>query len=333
MRRSAREAVAPALASIVNTAPDAVKVAAISLIDKLNIQDSAVAMEIVSNPKLSPRLRSTALQLLASHNDPKLQDAVKICLADKNPMVRTEAIRSLAKLPDALAQLQSLLSNASTSEKQAAYFAIGQLSGHEADEILSKAMDELTAGKISAPLELDVLEAAGRRSDPGVRAKVQAYTESLSKTDPLAPYRVALEGGDAEAGYKLFHNRVDLSCIRCHSARGEGGIVGPKLDGIGARQTRDYILESIVLPNAKIAPGYESAVVKTKSGKTLVGVVRRENADELVLLDNDGKEIHIPKAEIVSRERGLSAMPEGLIKLMSKGDLRDIVEFLASSKR
>lgn len=112
----AQEAVSPVLSPIISSAPDAVKVQAIALIDKLNIQDSAVAMEIVSNPKLSPRLRSAALQLLASHNDPKLQDAVKICLADRNPMVRTEAIRSLAKLPDASAQLQSLLSNSSIAE-------------------------------------------------------------------------------------------------------------------------------------------------------------------------------------------------------------------------
>ena len=34
----------------------------------------------------------------------------------------------------------------------------------------------------------------------------------------------------------------------------EGGMVGPVLDGVGSRQTREYLLESIVFPNAKIAP-------------------------------------------------------------------------------
>ena len=99
--------------------------------------------------------------------------------------------------------------------------------------------------------------------------------------------------------------RADVSCVRCHTAEGKGGVVGPVLDGVGQRQTRQYILESIVDPNAKIAPGFESAVVKTKSGGTHVGVVRKEDAHYLVLIDGDGKQESIDKREIISRERGL----------------------------
>jgi quinoprotein glucose dehydrogenase len=104
------------------------------------------------------------------------------------------------------------------------------------------------------------------------------------------------------------------------------------LDGVGQRQTRQYILESIVDPNAKIAPGFESAVVKTKIGRTHIGVVRREDAQYLVLVDADGRLDSIDKSEIVSRERGLSAMPQDIAKTLSKRDLRDLVEFLEGLK-
>ncbi len=328
----AQQAVAPVLASIIRDAPESVKVAATALIDKLKIQDATVAVEIVSNTRLSPKLRVTALQVLAARDDPKLAGAVTLCLKDRNPAVRIEAIRCLAKLPSASTQLDSLLAHASVPEAQAAYAALGQLAGHESDETLGKAMDALLAGKLAPDLRLDVLEAAAHRSDPAVAAKVKQYEESLPKNDLLAPFRVSLTGGDAEAGLRIFRERVDVSCVRCHTVRGEGGIVGPKLDGIGSRQTREYLLESIIYPNAKIAVGFESAVVKTKAGKTFLGVVRKDDADALVLIDNDGKEIRIAKSDIASREHGLSPMPEGLAKLLSKRDLRDLVQFLATTR-
>jgi quinoprotein glucose dehydrogenase len=165
-----------------------------------------------------------------------------------------------------------------------------------------------------------------------VHQKYAQYEASLPKDDHLAAYRESLEGGDAASGEKIFRLRADVSCVRCHTAEGKGGSVGPVLDGVGQRQTRQYILESIVDPNAKIAPGFESAVVKTRSGKTHIGVVRKEDAQYLILIDANGRLDSIDKSEIVSRERGLSAMPQDIAKSLSKRDLRDLVEFLDGLK-
>jgi hypothetical protein len=40
----------------------------------------------------------------------------------------------------------------------------------------------------------------------------------------------------------------------------------------------------------------------------------------------------LKKADIKARERGLSGMPEELRQVLSKQDLRDLVEFLAGPK-
>ncbi len=46
-------------------------------------------------------------------------------------------------------------------------------------------------------------------------------------------------------------------CVGCHTLGAEGGAVGPDLSHIGARQSASQIRESILTPDARIAPGYE----------------------------------------------------------------------------
>jgi mono/diheme cytochrome c family protein len=46
-------------------------------------------------------------------------------------------------------------------------------------------------------------------------------------------------------------------CVGCHKLGTEGGVVGPDLSRIGARQSAAQIRESILDPDARIAPGFE----------------------------------------------------------------------------
>ncbi|MDA7916532.1 c-type cytochrome, partial [Verrucomicrobia bacterium] len=66
--------------------------------------------------------------------------------------------------------------------------------------------------------------------------------------------------GDAKRGHKIFNEHPIASCIRCHQVDGQGGFVGPYLDGIGKRKQADYIRESIIDPQAKIAEGFVAEV-------------------------------------------------------------------------
>ncbi|HEX6939906.1 MAG TPA: c-type cytochrome [Longimicrobiales bacterium] len=47
-------------------------------------------------------------------------------------------------------------------------------------------------------------------------------------------------------------------CFACHALAGEGGPIGPALDGVGARLTADAIRRSILEPSADTAQGYEA---------------------------------------------------------------------------
>jgi quinoprotein glucose dehydrogenase len=187
-------------------------------------------------------------------------------------------------------------------------------------------------------LQLDLLEAAGKSKSGAIQAKLKAYEEKRSaaagtKTDPLAAYGESLLGGDATAGRKIFMERPDVSCLRCHKLAGQGGVAGPDLTGVASRHPRQYLLESIVNPNAQIAPGFESVVVHMKAGRNYAGVVKSDAENELVIDAGDGATVHIVKNEIESRSKGLSPMPQDISKTLNKRDVRDLVEFLSTLKQ
>ena len=139
---------------------------------------------------------------------------------------------------------------------------------------------------------------------------------------------VRLEAGaepstpDAQAARQDW--RGDVACLT--------GEVGPELSGLGTRQTREYILESMLFPNQQIAAGFENLLVTLKNGTSYAGQLKSSTDTELVLNSPEDGLIKIPVADIKSRERGLSAMPEGMEQFLSKSDLRNLVEFLSNLK-
>ncbi|MBK7999808.1 MAG: c-type cytochrome [Verrucomicrobia bacterium] len=141
-----------------------------------------------------------------------------------------------------------------------------------------------------------------------------------------------LNGGDAERGKAIFFEKVEVQCSRCHAVKGQGGTVGPKLDGIGKLRQREYLLEAIVFPNRAVAAGYENVTLTLKNGAVHFGLVKGEDDMELRLESPEDGPLKIAKADIVTRQRGLSAMPEGLAAALSKRELRDVVEYLAGLK-
>lgn len=148
----------------------------------------------------------------------------------------------------------------------------------------------------------------------------------------MAPYRVARAGGDAERGRRLFFEKSETYCVRFHKSGGTGGDVGPDLSKIGGQQKRDYLLEAIVLPDKQIAKGFDPVVIVTEAGKIHSGIIKSDDGMTVQLMNAEGQLLSIPKNEIDEQARGKSAMPEDLIKKLTKSELRDLVEFLSQLK-
>jgi quinoprotein glucose dehydrogenase len=334
-RETAVDALQPGLAAILRSASDRVRIAAIHAAGRLVIAAAApVLSELVADTKLSSRVRVEALKALAALDDAGLEDAMKIAQADASEELRRAAtsLQGKVRTSNAATKLAATLENGSVGEKQAALAALGALSDNAADDVLSGWLTRLLAGDVPKEIQLDVIEAAEKRSSPAVKEKLEKYQALKPKDDPTAEYRETLYGGNAAEGKKIFFERPEASCVRCHKINGEGGDVGPDLSHVATQKDRQYFLESIVLPNKQIAPGFESALVTLTSGTVYAGVIKSETAGELVINSPEDGLVTVKKSDIKSRDKGLSPMPEGMGQILGKQDLRNLVEFLASLK-
>jgi quinoprotein glucose dehydrogenase len=198
--------------------------------------------------------------------------------------------------------------------------------------MFSQWLDKLLARQVPAELQLDLLEAAAKRESREVKSKLDRFERSRQADDDLRAWRECLQGGNAEEGKKIFLERAEVSCVRCHKAGGDGGEAGPDLGKIGATQTREYLLESIVYPNKHIATGFESLLVTMNNGAIYGGLLKGESDTELELNSPEDGLLKLKKADLKERKGGLSGMPEELRQVLTKQDLRNLVEFLSSLK-
>ncbi|MEM1296978.1 MAG: c-type cytochrome, partial [Verrucomicrobiota bacterium] len=63
--------------------------------------------------------------------------------------------------------------------------------------------------------------------------------------------------GDSARGRQIFHEHQVAACIRCHVVGGQGGPIGPALDGIASRKSEEYLRQSLVDPQSVIAEGFQ----------------------------------------------------------------------------
>ena len=90
-----------------------------------------------------------------------------------------------------------------------------------------------------------------------------AFWDDVSLREVIPVYRKVEETevtGDVERGRKVFHEHQVAACIRCHVVGGEGGPIGPPLDGIASRKAEDYLRESLSDPQATMAEGFPAEV-------------------------------------------------------------------------
>jgi quinoprotein glucose dehydrogenase len=332
---TAAEALWPKVSEILRSAPEPVQVAALHSVSRLRITGaSALLSEMLADTKLSSKVRAEALGSIAALNLPTLEEALNIARKDPNEGLRKAATRLEGKLKssDPVNRIAATLESGTIGEKQTALETLGTLPGSSGDALIGQWLDRLQAGRVPKELHLDVIEAANKRTAPLVKQKLADYESTLPKDDPLAPYEDVLFGGTANEGKKVFFEEPKAQCVRCHRINGQGGEVGPDLSHVGSQKDRRYLLESMVLPNKQIAQGFDSVMLVLKDGDVQAGVLKSETPTEVVINSADGGLVTLKKGDIQTRKAALSPMPEGLGQVLSKPDLRNLVEFLSSLK-
>ena len=174
---------------------------------------------------------------------------------------------------------------------------------------------------LRSELWLDLFLALQTSADATAQKAAMAFSASVMDAVP----KLSITGGDAKAGETVFRNQG--ACLQCHKIGRDGGIQGPALDLVAERLKPEKIVESLVNPNAEIAPGYGMSSVTLANGTLAVGRLTEDRPKQINLVGLDGKTAVYPRDQVKAITPPVSAMPPMALSLPPKM-LRDLIAFL-----
>lgn len=174
---------------------------------------------------------------------------------------------------------------------------------------------------------LELPKAEGNLPDlPVIRNWTLAELIPLTKPD-------SLKSADISKGKIAFRK---VRCDNCHRIDNAGGVLGPNLNGLAGRFSPDIILEHILRPDKVISDQYQASTFVLKDGRQISGQivnlssgrysVRTDPFRPFARTDLQVKDIE----EVVPSKASL--MPTGLLNVLTKDEIRDLLGYLISPR-
>lgn len=307
-------------------------VAMASMLGNLNISDYNAQLEQLMTSSKDAQVKSSILDALVAlkHND--IEKIIKLGMEDDDRNVRTTALKYLSELDISKENLPGIVGpifeKGTTKEQQQTIQVLSELPLDKTSKILEGLIDQMIEEKLAPTLTLDLIETVNSTKSEELIAKLKPLEAS---GNTVAAFKETLFGGDERRGRNYFMKNSTGQCIRCHSIGGAGGDVGPKLSDIGKTLTREQILEALIEPSARLSPGYGTVSLTLKDGQSVTGTLLEEREEELILQTSEAEPLEIAISRIEKRRNNPSSMPP-MGTLMSKREIRDMVEFLANRK-
>jgi putative heme-binding domain-containing protein len=197
-------------------------------------------------------------------------------------------------------------------------------------------VDLAKSGKFPEELKLATASALAFVQYPNLKEAIAQHFPSPNALggQPLPPIAELVKiKGDIARGRAVFE-RMEATCITCHRIGDKGVDFGPGLAEIGTKLPKETLYESIISPNAGVSMGFETWQLTLKDGSAALGLIRSETADEVIVALPGGATTKVAKQQIAKRDKlPTSMMPSGLNLTLSKDDLVNLVEYLASLKK
>ena len=247
----------PALAQ--NSPDEELRSKARDLAGKFGIElDSAAALRTALDTNANAGERASCLRLLAQEHNPQLANAVDAALMSQNPKLRAAARSVFAKEnpAKAIALLQQAILHGEIIEQQEAITVLASMQDTAAANALKPLARQLAQGTLSAPLQLEIIQACEARQEPEFAQSLAEWKKNFASPNLFPIFSACVEGGNAEQGQRIVAANSASQCLRCHAIAGGGGHAGPSLEGVATRYDRRGLLESLVQPNAKLAAGF-----------------------------------------------------------------------------
>ncbi len=209
-------------------------------------------------------------------------------------------------------------------------FALALATSKPSAEALLK---EVESGRVSARLlqNQSLKEKLLAAKPDKVSARIDTLTknltplnEQLQKVIDQRARAFNATKASATAGFAVF----EKNCAACHQLDGKGAIVGPQLDGLGARGA-ERIMEDILDPNRNVDGAFRATLFELKDGDVVSGLFRREEGELVIYAESTGKELSVAKKNIKERRQSeLSLMPENFGETIPANEFNDLIAFL-----
>jgi putative heme-binding domain-containing protein len=232
--------------------------------------------------------------------------------------------------PDARKELGEWLV-ASPSELQRRV-ALGLATSRDGVEQLLQTIEE---GKASPRLLEDqqlihkVKSAGIRNLEPRLASIMQGLAPPDAKIRQLFTERTA-EFARVKPDLAIGKLVFEKHCSACHQLGGQGAKIGPQLDGIGIRGA-DRLIEDILDPSRNVDQAFRTTLLALDDGKLISGLLLREEGETIVMADEKGKEVRVPKSKVEQRKLlPTSPMPVNLGDQITAEEFPHLIGYLIS---
>ena len=330
----AKAVLSQAYPALLDDASAEVRAATISALGNLGYGEALPLISQALQQDPTAEVRLAALQSLQTLGYDQMGEKVFAALNDEAVEVRSTALAMVPELDLPAAQAVEmhtlLLGTATIAEQQTALTSLATIDAPETEAALAEQLQKLIDGEVIPEVQLELVEAAKAYGGETLETLLATYESSKDADDAVAMYRESLYGGDARRGWGAFMYSNAAQCVRCHVVGDRGGPVGPDLTDIGLTLTREQLLESMVDPGARIAPGFGRVTLTLQDGTEVEGLFSAETEAHLTIgTGEDAREI--ARTDIVAQENGPSAMPP-MNHILDRSQLRDLVEYLVHLK-
>jgi len=297
------------------------------LVDLAAVLPADEGFELLRDQWEDYALRDAILPHLARRADPADRSRLVDALSSVQSGVVEQAARTLQRLPpkaddaELAAALRALRRYSSDRRYKEERAALRTLLTHWTRATLPAATDNPHEDykQIAAMLAKDRPALAERLGGSGA-ANAEAWRKRLAAIDWSA--------GHPLRGRAIYEKRA---CLACH---GESGRLGPSLEGITGRFSRNDLFAAIADPNKNVSPLYQTTEFATRSGKIYHGLVIYQSPDGTLVQTGPGKTIRIAGEAIVSvRKSSRSLMPTGLLDDLTDRELADLYAYLQTLRK
>lgn len=237
-------------------------------------------------------------------------------LGEMSPSVMIPVLQDVNNLPPDL-QRDVALALAATPETQEVLFQKVQ-----AGNIFARA---LVDPKVKERLLLNISDQKLQRFEE-ITANVPAVNEERNELIENRLTHFTEADSLAEQGVMVFNR----NCKTCHRVSNEGGMIGPQLTGIG-NWGQEALATKILDPNRNISEAFRTYTIKTKDGKVMTGLFRREEGEALVFANMNGEEFSVAKNNIEEQKASqFTLMPDHFGEVLSQQDFNALLSYLLS---